>query len=100
MSNDFDMSKDKHHRGLFSDWEKQLSGSMRFYNGILSNDQTLIKIIEMYHPLKKNYTNRRMIFKIPNPDVYNASVKDLLNESINKNIAGEFIKELIKAPIL
>ena len=106
MSNDFDISKDKHHKGLFSDWEKQLSHNMRFYNGLLANDQTLIKIvenegyIEMYHQLKTKYPNRRIIFKIPNPDVYNASVKDLLNESINKNIAGEFIKELIKAPIL
>jgi hypothetical protein len=106
MSNSFTPSKDKYHKDLFSDWGKDASFTIRFYNGAIYNDNTLMRIIEnegyiqMYYQLKKAYPNKKMVFKIPNPEVYTANVKNLLNESMKKNIAIEFVKEFFKAPII
>ena len=38
--------------------------------------------------------------KIPNPEVYNSNVKNLVKESLNKNIAFEILKEVINAPFI
>jgi hypothetical protein len=106
MSNSLNLSKDKYHAGLFSDWQRQMSHNVRFYNGAIYNDLPLIKLIEnegyieMYYQLKAKFPNRELVFKIPNPEVYNSNVKNIVNESMNKNIGFEFIKEIIKAPIL
>ena len=54
----------------------------------------------MYYQLKKAYPKKKLVFKIPNPEVYNANVKEMVRESISKNVAFEFIKEIVKAPVL
>jgi hypothetical protein len=106
MSNSFAPSQDKYHNGLFSDWEQDVRQIVRFYNGAIYNDNTLMRIIEnegyiqMYYQLKKAYPKKKLVFKIPNPEVYNANVKEMVRESISKNVAFEFIKEIVKAPVL
>ena len=56
--------------------------------------------IQMYYQLKKAYPKKKLVFKIPNPEVYNANVKEIVRESISKNVAFEFIKEIVSAPVL
>jgi hypothetical protein len=106
MSNSLNKSKDKYHKGIFTDYVKQSSVITRFYNGILYNDENLLKIIEnegyiqMYYNLKKIYPKKKMVFKIPNPDVYNENVNTLLKKSIESNLGVEILKSFMNAPFL
>ena len=106
MSNDLDQSEDKFHKGLFSDWEKQCPYSLRFYNGLFYNMNPLMRVIEnegyiqMYYQLKKAYPRRKLVFKIPNPEVYNSNVKEIVREALSRNLGLEFLKEFIKAPVI
>ena len=106
MSNELHTSKDKYHKGIFTHYSKQISGLKRFYNGILYNDENLHKIIEnegyiqMYYNLKKIYPKKKMVFNIPNPDVYNENVNTLLKASIESNLGVEILKSFMNAPFL
>lgn len=104
MSNSLNKSKDKYHNGLFDNWRKDCPYYIRMYNGLIFNNKSLIKIIEnegyiqMYYQLKQKYPNKKIIFDIPNPDVYNSNVKQLLTDSINQNMFMMFSNEILNAP--
>jgi hypothetical protein len=103
MSNDLDKSKDPIHNGLFTDWAMQCPDSLRFYNGIICNNNLLMRVIEnegyiqMYYQLKIIYPSRKMVFKIPNPEVYNSNAKEIVRDAVGRNLGLEFLKEIIKA---
>ena len=106
MSNSLYKSKDKYHKDLFTDYVQQISRLKRFYNGALYNDQNLIKIIEnegyiqMYYKLLETFPDKKLVFEIPNPDVYNDNVKNILNASIASDLGFEVFKSFVEAPFL
>jgi predicted acylesterase/phospholipase RssA len=106
MSNGLNPSEDSIHKGLFYDWGAECPLSVWMFNGVLVNYKPLVQIIEnegyiqMYYKLKKAYPTKKMVFKIPNPEVYNTDVKELKREILSRNIGYEFVKTVINAPVI
>jgi hypothetical protein len=103
ISNGLNKSKDNFHRNLFDDIANDYDVFARLYNGVLYYNEDVAKIIEnegyiqMYHQLKR--TKEAIVFKIPNPDVYNKNAKKILRDWKNQNIFSEFAKDFIRTQI-
>ncbi len=99
ISNSLNKSKDKYHKGLFNDVQADFEPLLRLYNGAFYFNEDVAKVLEnegyiqMYHQLKR--TNEAKVFKIPNPDVYNHKVKQILENWKQQNVFVEFFKDII-----
>ncbi len=103
-SNSFNQSRDEFHKGMIDNLDTDLSLFIRFYNGLLYTNENAIKIsenegyIQMYHQLKQR--NQAIVFKIPNPEVYNENTKTMWNEwKDNTNILFELFKDIVEMKI-
>ena len=101
MSNSLSKSNDTEHKGLFTDWEKQIPKNIRYYNGVLFCYSDILKVVEnegyiqMFRALKKQYPNDNLVFDIPNPDVYNKQkAKKIIKKTSNLVFVPEIIKSL------
>jgi hypothetical protein len=76
------------------------------FNGLIFNNKPLMKVIEnegyiqMYYQLKQAYPKKKLVFDIPNPDVYNSNVKEIIRDAVSRNSGYEFIKAVAKAKFL
>ena len=102
-SNELSVSSDKYHGGLFTDPLEDVSGQSHMYNGLLYNDIELMRLLEnegyiqTYHRLKESgQLLDGFEFKIPNPEIYNASIGEVLERTKNKNIVREVARDLFE----
>jgi hypothetical protein len=106
MSNGLTLSEDKIHKGLFDEWRRDCPFLVWMFNGLIFNNKPLMKVIEnegyiqMYYQLKQAYPKKKLVFDIPNPDVYNSNVKEIIRDAVSRNSGYEFIKAVAKAKFL
>ena len=76
MPNELNDAKDKTYKGIVRHFGDEVSKSVIFYNGIFFHDLESMKLIEnlgyiqMYAQLKSKFPKKKLVFDIPNPEVY------------------------------
>jgi hypothetical protein len=99
MPNELNDSKDETHKGIIKDFAGEVSNSVIYYNGLLFYDLDSLKFIEnigytqMYAQLKSKYPKKKLVFDIPNPDVYDNAKAKVIYERLKKlDLVYETIK--------
>jgi hypothetical protein len=99
ISNSLQISKDKYHKNLFSNYTDGESDTLHvYYLGIVFKNTDMCKILEnegyiqMYHELKNN-GHKKLKFHIPNKDVYNSNVSKIYEDFKTQNIPLQIIKD-------
>jgi hypothetical protein len=76
MPNELYDSKDETYKGIIRDFAGEVSKPVVYYNGVLFYDLDSMRLIEnlgytqMYAQLKAKFPKKKLVFDIPNPEVY------------------------------
>jgi hypothetical protein len=88
MPNELNDATDEIHKGIIRHFDTEVSKLVIYYNGVLFYDLDSMKLIEnlgytqMYAQLKAKFPKKKLVFDIPNPDVYDREKAKAIYEKL------------------